>query len=292
MRPRAALWLWILVVSFDSAAREPQTVPIRITHHARALQPGEAVRITVTGARPLKRVDASVFQREFSLYAGMTPMQWQGLIGIDLETKPGTYDLKLQISYQDGASETLSHELAIKVKTFPTRRLTVDEKFVNPPPETLDRIREESKMVEEIYASCTPARLWDGSFIAPVPGAPNSSFGKRSVLNGQPRSPHSGADFDAGTGTPVRAPNSGKIVLVSDLYYSGNTIIIDHGLGLYSYFAHLSGFAVKAGDEVAKSQVVGFVGSTGRVTGPHLHWSVRIAGARVDPISLIAAVAE
>src|SRR6059036_2784647 len=145
LRPRATLWLWILVVSFGSAAREPQAVPIRITHHARALQPGEAVRITVTGARPLQRVDASVFQREFSLYAGMTPVQWQGLIGIDLETKPGTYDLKLQISYQDGASETLSHELAIKGKTFPTRRLTVDEKFVNPPPETLDRIARNPK---------------------------------------------------------------------------------------------------------------------------------------------------
>jgi murein DD-endopeptidase MepM/ murein hydrolase activator NlpD len=284
--------LSVLVVDSAAEARAPQPSQIKITDDGRACQPGEVIRISVASAKPLKNIYARAFEKDFPFYASKTPLEWRGLIGIDLETKPDTYEVTLQASYSDGTSETVTRKLEVKDKIFPTRRLTVDEKFVNPPPETLDRIREESKRLNEIFARATPERQWSGPFMAPVPGPPNSSFGKRSILNGQPRSPHSGADFDVGAGTPVRAPNSGKIVLASDLYYSGNTIIIDHGMGLYSHFAHLSRFAVKEGAEIKKRQVAGYVGSTGRVTGPHLHWSVRLAGARVDPLSLIAAVKE
>jgi len=155
----------------------------------------------------------------------------------------------------------------------------------------LERIREESERLRRIFASVTPERLWRGAFVAPVPGSPSSSFGSRSVLNGQPRSPHSGADFHAPTGTPVKAPNAGKVALAADLYYSGNTVIIDHGFGLYSLFGHLSGFMAKEGEEVPGRKVIGYVGATGRSTGPHLHWAVRLSATRVDPLSLIAVLA-
>ena len=181
--------------------------------------------------------------------------------------------------------------LTVTAKTFPTRRLTVDEKFVNPPQQVLARIQEESARVRAIFDTVTPRRYWSGSFSLPVPGPVISAFGKRSVYNGQPRSPHSGTDFQGATGTPIRAPNAGKVVLASALYYSGNTVILDHGLGLYSYFGHMSAFSVKEGDQVKPGEVLGKVGATGVVTGPHLHWSVRLAGTRVDPLSLIRVLA-
>ncbi len=158
--------------------------------------------------------------------------------------------------------------------------------------EELDRIRRESKRVREIFAALNPEKIWHSSFQSPVPGAPTSGFGKRSILNGQPRSPHTGTDFDADEGTPVKSPNTGKVILVSPLYYSGNTVILDHGQGLYSYFAHLSRFAVAEGDRVSPGELVGYVGATGRVTGPHLHWTVRLNGTRIDPLSLIAILSD
>ncbi len=116
----------------------------------------------------------------------------------------------------------------------------------------------------------------------------NSNFGLRSVFNGQPRSPHAGVDFAAPTGTSVRAPGAVRVVIADDLFFTGNTVVIDHGFGLFSFLAHLSAIDVARDEVVARGAPVGMVGATGRVTGPHLHWSVRLNGARVDPLSLVA----
>jgi murein DD-endopeptidase MepM/ murein hydrolase activator NlpD len=121
----------------------------------------------------------------------------------------------------------------------------------------------------------------------PVPGAATSSFGRRTILNGEPRGQHTGTDFQAAAGTAVVAPNAGRIALAADHYFPGRTIIIDHGLGVYSYLAHLSEFAVAEGAIVARGQRIGLSGATGRVTGPHLHWTMRFGRARVDPLSLV-----
>jgi murein DD-endopeptidase MepM/ murein hydrolase activator NlpD len=125
-----------------------------------------------------------------------------------------------------------------------------------------------------------------------VPQPANSAFGTRSVFNGQPRNAHSGADFLSPAGTPVKAAGAGRVMLAKNLYYSGNTVIIDHGLGVFSLFAHLSRIDVAAGDTVTETQIVGLVGATGRVTGAHLHWTVRIAGARVDPLGVLAVLSR
>jgi biotin carboxyl carrier protein len=260
----------------------------RISQRARSLQPGEVLMLTVESPEPQSQVEAVVFGKTFPFFADGKGRTWRGLVGIDLEAAADGYTIKLQLTDKSGKTRVCGHPIRIRPKTFPTRKLTVDEKFVTPPKEVLSRIEEEGKRVSAIFATTDTQRYWQGAFAAPVPGPSISSFGKRNILNGKPRSPHSGADFEAAEGEPISAPNAGKVVLAEDLYYSGNTVIIDHGQGLYSYLAHLSRFSVKEGDHVARGDVVGRVGATGRVTGPHLHWSVRLIGTRVDPLSLIA----
>lgn len=262
-----------------------------ITHHARALQPGELVLIEARVATPAARVRGRAFEKSFDLYPAGSPDTWHGLVGIDLDVRPGTVPVMVEAIAPDGSTVRQRHDLVIEPKQFPTRRLTVAEEFVNPPADEIERIQREARQVAAIFARVTSKRLWSGPFERPVPGAATSSFGKRSILNGQPRSPHSGTDFQGTTGTPVKAPNAGHVVLAANLYFSGNVVILDHGQGLYSYFGHLSRMAVAEGEDVAQGDLLGEVGATGRVTGPHLHWTVRVHGARVDALSLLSVLA-
>ena len=274
---------WPIVLSALLALSADLTV----SHRARSLQPGEVALLTVESVRPLRQVRVRAFDRWFPAYAATPPLGWSALVGIDLDTKPGRYVVSVTGLDADGKTVTAEYPLAVAPKQFATRRLTVDEKFVSPPPEAVARIQRESARVRTILDGASTDRLWNGPFALPVPGNPISEFGKRSVYNGQPRRPHAGVDFAGAVGTPVRAPNAGKVVLAADLYYSGNTIILDHGQGLYSYFGHLSALLAREGDTIAAGDVVGRVGATGLVTGPHLHWAVWIAGTRVDPLSLV-----
>ena len=263
---------------------------LRVSHSARSLQPGEVVLVEVQSSHRVDQMVGTIFDREvpFEVGGGATPDHWWGLVGLDLEVSPGEYILQLEAFQQGSPIGKAEYVLQVEKKDFPTRRLTLPKRFVNPPEEALGRIRKESRRISALFGDFAPERRWEGPFDRPTEGAPTSSFGKRSILNGQPRSPHSGTDFQAAKGTPVKAPNFGKVVLAADLYYSGNTVILDHGQGLYSYFAHLQDFKVSQDDLVSKGTVIGRVGATGRVTGPHLHWSVRLRKARVDPLSLIA----
>ena len=267
--PRLAVPLFVLLVCAVSI--DAQQPPLQITVLPPSIYPGDVVRIDVAG---VDAFSASVFGKHIK----------DGLIGIDLDTKPGAYSLDIETA--QGRVATVS--LRVLPKAFPVRRLSVPPGFVNPPPEELGRISREFKTTEGIFHSAS-ARKWRGPFLLPVDGTPNSNFGTRSYYNGRRRSPHAGVDFVGAPGTPIRAANHGVIALAEPLYFTGNTVIVDYGGGLYSLFAHLSEFKVKSGDTVTPDTVVGLVGATGRVTGPHLHWSVRLQGARVDPLSLVAA---
>jgi murein DD-endopeptidase MepM/ murein hydrolase activator NlpD len=140
-----------------------------------------------------------------------------------------------------------------------------------------------------VYAQLTPQAYWSEPFAVPIPGVEGGrNFGHRRVFNGEPRAPHSGADLRAATGTEILAANAGRVALAKNLFYSGNAVFIDHGLGVYTTYLHLSEMLVAPGDQVARGQVIGLAGATGRVTGPHLHWGVRILDARVDPFSLLS----
>jgi hypothetical protein len=282
-----AFELLLPLSGFTWKAAEARDEAIRLVHRERSLQPGEVVLLEVESSRPLNGIMAEAFGREFPAFAEDGGLKWTGLLGIDLGTKPGNYRVRVNGIDSDGKIVAAQDILTVSRKKFPTRRLTVEGKYVTPPPEVLTRIKEERERVDAIFSSVSPQRLWEGPFLLPVPGAVISVFGKRSIYNGQPRSPHTGVDFRGAVGTPIRAPNAGRVVLASNLYYSGNTIIIDHGLGLYSYFGHMSAFSVREGDRVKARDVIGKVGATGLVTGPHLHWTVRLVGTRIDPLSLV-----
>jgi murein DD-endopeptidase MepM/ murein hydrolase activator NlpD len=266
------------------------TAPVAVTHTARALQPGEVAVLTIVLAQPATAIQVQAFNRAFIPFA-VDPRTWKVLVGIDLDVKPGTHAVSVSAT-SSGAEARASHTLVVTAKTFPTRRLTVDPSFVNPPPEALERIQRDAAELERVWSAPAPERLWQDDFVRPVPDQSNSAFGSRSVFNGQARSPHAGADFSSPSGRPIAAPNRGRVALARDLYYAGNTIILDHGLGLFSQFAHLSAIKVKDGDVVTTGQVIGEVGATGRVTGPHLHWAVRLNGTRVDPLSLLAVLGK
>jgi murein DD-endopeptidase MepM/ murein hydrolase activator NlpD len=285
-------WIWTAIAAglatVGTGARAPaQDTSIQLTHHARALAPGEVVLVTARTPTPLQELRAE-WLGQTVLFFQAAPGRWEGLAPIDLSTPAGRYSLRLAARTDDGRALAQTYPIAVARRTFPTRRITVDEKFVDPPDDVLPRIERERKATEAIFAAATPERFWTDPFIVPVPGAASSSFGRRSIVNGQPRSPHSGTDFQAATGTPVSAPNRGRVALAADLYFPGLTIIIDHGGGTYSYLAHLSELMVAEGAIVERGQRIALSGATGRVTGPHLHWTLRLGRARVDPLSLVS----
>ena len=260
---------------------------IEVSHRARSIHPGEVVVLLVRATGNPVDVVATAFGKPVYFFQTPPGDVWTGLVGIDLTVGAGTHDLDVTATADDGVVVQKIYPIVVESKEFPTRRLSVNPSFVSPPAEVIERIQRESRTLDEIFSAATEERLWWDGFLRPVTGESTSSFGRRSVFNGQPRSPHSGTDFRAAEGTQIKAPNGGKVVLATDLYFSGNVVVIDHGLGLYSYFAHLSSIDVSAGEHVGQGKVVGRVGSTGRVTGPHLHWTVRLNGARVDPLSLM-----
>jgi murein DD-endopeptidase MepM/ murein hydrolase activator NlpD len=259
--------------------------PLEIAVAARSLQPGELVVVSIGAAVETSELKVRLFDRSADAFA-VAAGRWEALVGIDLDQKPGTYTLIVEGRF-GGQALTGQRQVVVVAKRFPTRTLKVAPQYVDPPASVQQRIDREAALVNAAYAGSAPERLWTTAFTRPVPQPANSSFGTRSVFNGQRRSPHAGTDFLSGAGTPIKAPNAGRVMVARDLFFSGNTVIIDHGLGLFSMLAHLSRIDVHEGDRLINGQVVGLVGATGRVTGPHLHWALRVNGARVDALSVL-----
>ena len=257
---------------------------------ARSLQPGELIVFTSAISGTASQVEVTLFGRRAVAFP-LADGRWRALVGIDLDQKPGPYTATIQATLPGGVIHE-TKAIVVKPKTFATRTLTVSPDFVNPPASQLERIARDSALLKEVFASSADHRLWNRSFVAPVPDPANSRFGTRSVFNGERRNPHAGADFASPLGRPVKAPNGGKVVVARELFYTGNVVIIDHGLGVFSMLAHLSRIDVKEGDDVKAGDVIGLVGATGRVTGPHLHWALTVSGARVDPVSALAVLGE
>lgn len=281
-KPLAAI-LCAAVAVADTA----QGPALQISRQARALHPGEVVRFSVRAPAPIDMVSGEAFGRPIAFYPAEAPGEWEALVGIGLDVKPGPHHVRIE-AMMSRATSTLQ----VLPKTFAVRRLTVPPGFATPPAHELERIAQETAQVDRIFKTVTAERFWRGSFEPPVPGAAVSSFGRHSIVNGAPRSRHLGGDFRARRGEPVLAPNAGRIVLVASHYFAGNLVILDHGAGVYSYFAHLDSASVTTGDMLRTGDVLGAAGETGRVTGPHLHWAVSVGGTRVDPLSLIAATSK
>jgi len=213
---------------------------------------------------------------------------YSALVGVDVEAKPTTVKLLLHALTSGGGQKQSQIPLKIKAKAFHKESFKVPPSFDQMSPETLAEIRREQAAFARAFADTAPQRFWDLPFLRPVPQeASASSFGSRRTINGVPRAPHSGTDLSAPAGTEVVATNHGKVVLVGNFFFAGGSVVIDHGGGLYSMYFHLSEFKVEEGAMVRRGDVVALSGGTGRVTGAHLHWGVRLNNTRVDPLVLL-----
>jgi murein DD-endopeptidase MepM/ murein hydrolase activator NlpD len=213
---------------------------------------------------------------------------WRALAGADLEQAPGKAVLHVTRKTADGKALKCTETIEVREGHFATEKLQVGKQFVEPDPQQLERAQAESARLRAIFATVTPEKLWHGRFRMPLAGVhKGGNFGHRRVLNGEPHSPHSGVDFAAPVGTPVRAAQSGRVVLAEGLFFAGNTVVLDHGLGVYTLYGHLSAITVKAGTDVAAGALLGKVGATGRVTGAHLHWGLTVEGARVNAVEIV-----
>ena len=214
------------------------------------------------------------------------PAVQAGLVGIPLTAPAGK--THLTIEWGSGA-QRLAQKAPFEVRqgTYGEETLTVDPRHVRPNPKELDRIRREQEELKQIYASGSRSRLWQGAFRIPVTGEMNGPFGTRRVFNGELQSHHTGTDFRAQTGDSVHAAAAGVIRLAKDLFYSGNAVIIDHGAGVFTSYSHLSRIDVKVGQKIGKGQAVGLAGATGRATGPHLHWGVKVNSINVNPLAFV-----
>jgi murein DD-endopeptidase MepM/ murein hydrolase activator NlpD len=277
-----------------SSAPRPAThdcgdgVTIRLS--APSAAQGGLLEAELRSASPLAEVKADWAGHDLQFWQSAKSGKIQrALLGVDLEREPGNYELKLSAQLASGKPLACTVTVAVKAGKFPVEKLTVEKQFVEPSPQDAERAEKEGARLHEIYARVTPERLWQGNFRLPLDGARNAkNFGRRRVLNGQPRSPHTGVDFPAPAGTPVHAAQSGRVVLAENLYYAGNTVLIDHGLGVYTLYAHMESLSVAEGDAVEKGALLGKVGATGRVTGPHLHWGLTVNQARVNGLQILS----
>ena len=207
------------------------------------------------------------------------------IIGLALSAKPGMHTFTLETS--DGTQETLGFRVA--AKTYTEQRLTIkNQRQVNPNTEDMVRIRAESAEMNAAFSSWDETLTPTLTLSVPVDGVRSSSFGHRRFFNDQPRAPHSGMDIAAPEGTPIYAPAEGVVRSTGNYFFNGNTIILDHGHGLISLYCHMNTIDVEVGTQVSAGELIGRVGQTGRVTGPHLHWSVNLNNTRVDPAFFLA----
>lgn len=264
----------------------PSGVTVEIS--CRAFEPGEPVFVV------LKSRDAAAVRVRFLgksvvlkpvVAAGRNPLAF---LGIDLDAKPGPYAVDILAEKSDGSIEEARAEIAVSAKAFFSMKMSLPRQFVTPPSSQAERIRREAEIVALIYSMSAPEWLGDGGFVAPHPAEAWPNFGQRRLTNNVLSSVHGGVDLKVPWGEPIRAANRGRVVLASPLYLSGKSVIIDHGLGVFSFYCHLSKLLVRRGDMVAKGTVIGKCGSTGRSSGPHLHWAMRAADSRVDPYAMLA----
>jgi len=266
-------------------APERQGPTVRLVY--RALQPGEplVVFLETDGTVRSARVTFLGHTAELAPTAGGGSSF--AFIGIDVQAEAGPARLTVKVVKAGNAVETVEKELLIVERKFPSTKLTLKQEYVTPPASVRERIKREAELVALATSVVTPEWLGDGPFALPHKAPSWDNFGQRRLNNDVMQSLHTGLDLRVPMGEPIKASNAGLVALASDLYMGGKTVILDHGLGVFSSYGHLSELRVKRGERVKKGQVVGLCGSTGRSTGPHLHWAFRILDARVDPDAML-----
>ncbi len=265
---------------------------IEIYHLSKAYTDGSPVWVRVKLPERLARIpDVSVriqfAQVEFPLGRVSSESQnFEGLFAIPYQFPAGNVEAIVITSFR---VEEVRHTLRFEVRagTYPAERLAVAPRTVAPKLEDMKRIKNEQQQIAKIYATVSSQRLWSGPFVLPVDSVFTSVYGAYRVYNSQKQSPHLGLDLRARVGTPIKTPAPGKVVLAKDLFFTGNTVILDHGLGFFTIYAHLSKLQVKVGQVVNTGENLGLSGATGRVSGPHLHWGAVIQRVKVNPEVLL-----
>jgi murein DD-endopeptidase MepM/ murein hydrolase activator NlpD len=281
--PYAVVLLAVLVsVVFPApaSALEVRVVPP-------APRQGDAVLVFVAGTKGAQQVEGSLGAQHLAFFP--YGAEFAALTGVDIETKPGKVPWRVGLVDGGGVARKAAGIVTVKAAGFPVQRLTLPGGMVNLDREAERRAANEATRMRALYDTVTPERLWRGPFTQPVASRkPGDGFGFRRVINGQPRMPHSGIDYSADRGTPVVASNRGRVALLGEFFFAGRLVALDHGLGLYTLYFHLDGVAVSEGQMVERGQTVGTVGTTGRSTGPHLHFGAQLGRARVNPPDLYA----
>lgn len=285
-RASAALLTLVTIVLAHSPVAPAAPAPaLRVRVVPPTARQGDTVLVFVAGTRGARDVEGSLGGQHLAFFP--YGAEYAALAGVDLETKPGRVRWRIGLVDGAGTPRKAAGTLTVKAGGFPVQRLTLPEAMVTLDPETERRAANEAVRLRGLYDTVTPERLWRGPFTRPVAGRkPGEGFGARRVINGRPRMPHSGIDFSADRGTPVVAANRGRVALLGEFFFAGRLVALDHGLGLYTLYFHLDGVSVTEGQVVERGQTVGTVGTTGRSTGPHLHFAAQLGRARVNPPEL------
>ena len=258
-----------------------------VSFSSQKLKQGDVLLVNVTDKSGISTISGTMFNKPVHFYKNYAGKKYTALVGIDLDTKPDIYKLTLNVAETTGKKTSMEYRFRIKPANFGTQKLTLPSSKVTLDDDTLKQVEIEKEKTGKVWEIFTEVRLWDGNFIQPVAGDMSDNFGLRRIINGEQKSPHTGVDVDAPEGAPVQASNSGRAIFTDDQFFSGKTLIINHGLGLFTMYFHLSEILVTGGANVIKGDVVARVGKTGRATGPHLHWGFRLNGARINPLALI-----
>ena len=213
--------------------------------------------------------------------------RWRVLVPVDIESKLKPQPLRIEAVLVDGRQTLWNKPVALRDGGYDKRTITVGKQFTNPSKKQKKRAAQESAVLAIALRTDSPERLWRGSFLKPTAGLPTSPFGTLRTYNKSRRSRHLGWDLDGDVGDPIVAAGRGKVLLATERFYSGGTVLIDHGQGLMTMYFHMARIDVLTGRLVEKGEKLGAVGASGQVTGPHLHFSVRLGGLYVDPKQLI-----
>lgn len=250
---------------------------------------GQVLVVKVPEAEEVSEVKGTFLSRTVPFFresrSGEAP-GYVGLLGIDLQDDPGTYEFAVVVKRGE-ETKKLSYNVLVAKEKFAVEHLKLPKDKVDLDEKSLARWKAEQEQVKQALVEDSRLRLWHSAFVEPVNGRRSGIFGSVRIMNGQPRNPHNGEDIGAPLGTEVAATNDGVVRLTVDHFFSGKGIFVDHGLGFYSMYFHLSEILVEDGDLVKAGQIIGKVGATGRATGPHLHWGVKLNGARVNPYALL-----
>ncbi len=289
---RRSCWLLPLLLAFPVRGWTEDS-PLALRLAPAEVKQGGVATLAIIGAAGGDRLYVAAGGRKVPVGPLQTGRPLALLLGIDLERPAGPLDVSVEGFTITGRPVMASAQLMVLDAAFPVQRLALPRTFTDLDQGTLERVNREKAVLDRLWEMTSPDRLWRFPFRLPLDnGTRPTGFGLRRIINGEPRAPHSGADLAAPAGAPVFASNAGTVALAEEQFFAGKALVLDHGQGLYTMYFHLEAILVRPGQRVGRGELVARVGSSGRATGPHLHWGARLNGARINPEGLLHLAAD